>query len=444
MNSQDNHSHNSPANALILPDDAIRITCHRPLSKPMTTVVIVQLSRIIPTDLHIDLEWYRAEDKVFVRQQHQKTEKNRLSFHFVLSPGLYYLSVGLFTADWKDCLWWKDNIQFLRIPERTQHPRVNDVSQAAHHSYWRFLRQYAHGVQSDQLKIVRPQNDCDTVSEGMAYGLLLALAHNDRKTFDRLWQYVKSRLNNHGLMPWHFRVDDTILDRGSAADADQDIAFALIAAGKRWHHNDYQRAGIKLIHAIRRWDTAGSNMKPGDQWSNANIINPSYICPHYYSAFYQATNDRWWRQWEERSLRWLSQLQHPSSGLWPDWYCQNSQVPCPYDTNIFSYEAVRIPWRIYWAINQDMPILAPLLQAICPFFVEQALIHLRNSYTLSGQPLTQQLSGAFVAVSALVHQFCQYRSFPDIFTTYVIEWIPETYYDAVIQSLVLSTLAGFL
>jgi len=42
----------------------------------------------------------------------------------------------------------------------------------------------------------------DTVSEGMGYGLLLAVCFNEQALFDDLYRYVKSHFNGNGLMHW--------------------------------------------------------------------------------------------------------------------------------------------------------------------------------------------------------------------------------------------------
>jgi Glycosyl hydrolases family 8 len=41
-----------------------------------------------------------------------------------------------------------------------------------------------------------------TVSEGIGYGMLLAVYANDKASFDGLYNYYKSFLNDDGLMHW--------------------------------------------------------------------------------------------------------------------------------------------------------------------------------------------------------------------------------------------------
>src|SRR6266498_2091643 len=54
------------------------------------------------------------------------------------------------------------------------------------------------------LRVQRPENGNDTVSEGIAYGMLMAVYMADKTTFDGLWAYAKARRNGNGLMSWHY------------------------------------------------------------------------------------------------------------------------------------------------------------------------------------------------------------------------------------------------
>ena len=55
-----------------------------------------------------------------------------------------------------------------------------------------------------------------TVSEGMGYGLLLAVYHDDQTVFDQLWRYTAQYLNANGLMDWEVDPDGTVIGSGAA------------------------------------------------------------------------------------------------------------------------------------------------------------------------------------------------------------------------------------
>ena len=76
-----------------------------------------------------------------------------------------------------------------------------------------------------------------TVSEGIGYGMLLAVYMNDQTLFDDLWQYEQQHLGQYGLMDWNIKADGSGPADGGvgpATDADEDMAFALLMADKQW------------------------------------------------------------------------------------------------------------------------------------------------------------------------------------------------------------------
>ena len=116
----------------------------------------------------------------------------------------------------------------------------------------------------------RPENGNDTVSEGMGYGMLAAVYMNDQTTFDGLWAFTKANLDANGLMNWHLNADGAIAagGAGSATDADEDIAFALLMASDQWKGGTYLSDGVAMINAMRNNElfTDGS-MQNGDAWN---------------------------------------------------------------------------------------------------------------------------------------------------------------------------------
>jgi len=184
----------------------------------------------------------------------------------------------------------------------------------------------AHYVVSAGNGMLRVQRDAatdfDTVSEGMAYGMLLAVYFNDQATFDGLYKYVlahsSGRPEEYGLMHWkvnkngedvsefgikvpHPRVwtntnNGSIIasatkpaeigwsplseyDRKytSATDADADIALALAMAAKLWGSSanyNYSSEATKVMNSIITKD-----MKCG--WRNTGEL---FLGNGYYSA----------------------------------------------------------------------------------------------------------------------------------------------------------------
>ena len=64
-----------------------------------------------------------------------------------------------------------------------------------------------------------------TVSEGIAYGVMIAAMFDDQPLFDAFYQYALRWSNDCGLMSWYIAPDGSrALGNGAATDADEDMA----------------------------------------------------------------------------------------------------------------------------------------------------------------------------------------------------------------------------
>ena len=71
-----------------------------------------------------------------------------------------------------------------------------------------------------------------TVSEGIAYGMLIAVMCDDQALFDGFWTYARCFLNKSGLMDWYIAPDGArVLAPGAASDADVGDGPAAGGAG---------------------------------------------------------------------------------------------------------------------------------------------------------------------------------------------------------------------
>ena len=59
------------------------------------------------------------------------------------------------------------------------------------------------------LRVKRPSDGNDTVSEGISYGMLFSVYMNDKTTFDGIWKYEQKHLDPKGLMHWKISASDT-------------------------------------------------------------------------------------------------------------------------------------------------------------------------------------------------------------------------------------------
>ena len=141
------------------------------------------------------------------------------------------------------------------------------------------------------FRVQRPESNNDTVSEGIAYGMLIAVYMNDQPLFDGLWTYWKSVAVGGTMGP--LMVWNNTGGQGTATDADEDAAFAMLQASKKWVGGmdaagvSYATNATNLIHGVLASDMSGTFITGGSNYkaTGNTVTNPSYFAPAYYRVF---------------------------------------------------------------------------------------------------------------------------------------------------------------
>ena len=124
--------------------------------------------------------------------------------------------------------WWIANAIDPRVDSADIAGMREDTARIAGQ---KFLDEY---VEPDG-RVVRRDEGGDVVSEGQAYGMLIAVAVGDETRFRSIWKWTKTNLRRaDGLLAWRW-ADNTVTDVNSAADADLDAARSLVLAGRRFN-----------------------------------------------------------------------------------------------------------------------------------------------------------------------------------------------------------------
>jgi endo-1,4-beta-D-glucanase Y/predicted small lipoprotein YifL len=260
----------------------------------------------------------------------------------------------------------------------------------------------------DALRVQRPESGGDTVSEGIAYGMLLSVYANDQPTFDKLWQYSQHWLDGNKLMNWYISPDGTsVLGTGAASDADEDMAYALIAADARWggkgslstNYIDLANTQINLIWQYEVDHSHADVLLPGDTGFNTSplVINISYFAPAYYKAFGKVTGQTAnWNNVAKTSydiieLTLNAQNGNQSNGLVPAW-STNAGVPMapsgsPGMPIWHQLDSCRTPFRVAvdYCWNAE-PRALTYLQKITGFYSGIGAANIVDGYDLNGNP----------------------------------------------------------
>jgi endo-1,4-beta-D-glucanase Y len=209
-----------------------------------------------------------------------------------------------------------------------------------------------------RMKVIRPENGNDTVSEGIAYGMLIAVNMNDQALFDGLYAYWKSKkaagTSSAGLMTWCIPAGggSCAASGGSATDADEDAAFALLQAGKLWG-GSYTADGTALVKDIYASADINKTTKlPAGGSQFGEKYNPSYFAPAYYRAFAAVDSGNDWNGVITAVYDAIANIQG-TYGLVPAWCAASGGKQCAVasqnnDANdvLYQYDSHRTPMRI--------------------------------------------------------------------------------------------------
>lgn len=282
------------------------------------------------------------------------------------------------------------------------------------------------------LRVKRPKDPGleanSTVSEGIAYGLLIAVYMGDQSLFDQLWKYEQTVLGKNGLMDWYILANGK--DRGpngsgAASDADEDMAWALLMADKQWGGkgglgDTYFNIAKHQIEQVYNTEIQDDKLlKPGDGWGGWSTVNVSYFAPSYYRAFAKASGNDKWNQVLETSYDTLAKSLNATNGnvdngLVPAW-CTSDGAPNP---NVwktggggddapthYQYDSCRTPFRIGLDFCQNNEARAQSYVAkTSQFFANIGAKQIVDGYDLNGTPRPQYQGGqsaAFIGPAAV-------------------------------------------
>ena len=241
-------------------------------------------------------------------------------------------------------------------------------------------------------RVVRRDEGGDVVSEGQAYGMLIAVAVGDETRFRSIWKWTRTHLRRaDGLLAWRW-ADDTVTDVNSAADADLDAARSLVLAGRRFNAPDLAKDGRRLGVAILQTETVavGTGVAPtgdvnppgtwvagsgrtlvGGNWARTApyVINPGYFSPRAEWELFEASADRRWTDITrtQRVLGW----QFIGIGMLPPDWATVSEVGHAVPTGPvtggpvrFGLDAARLPVRFAESCDPEDRALARVMRPL--------------------------------------------------------------------------------
>lgn len=251
----------------------------------------------------------------------------------------------------------------------------------------------------------------DARTEGMSYGMMMAVQMDRKDIFDRLWLFSKtymyqSKGKYQGYFAWSVRPDGTKNAEGPAPDGEEYFAMALFFASKRWGDGeppfDYSiQARDILRHCLHQseiveggepmWDSSNYYIKFVPE---ASFSDPSYHLPHFYDLFALLADEQdryFWYKAAEASRQYLHICCDKDTGMAPE-YAEFDGTPKRlfHDWQFYS-DAYRVAMNIgldaAW-FNKD-ETLGDIVDRLQAFLSENTTLGEYYAYTIKGEPFDE-------------------------------------------------------
>jgi oligosaccharide reducing-end xylanase len=280
-------------------------------------------------------------------------------------------------------------------------------------------------VGSDEAYILDVINN-DVRSEGMSYGMMIALQMNKRDQFDSLWRWTIKHMRHNsgtrkGYFAWQCGTDGQMRDQNPASDGEAYFATALLFASARWGNTgafNYLKEAQDILYVMLHKEDNGvidsvTNMFNKQQKmvvftpyaAAAKFTDPSYHLPAFYEVWANAAvpgDQAFWKDAATTSRAFFSKTMHPTTGLAPD-YANFDGSPTGSGHSEFRFDAWRVISNLavdssWWGANPDA---AKLAERLLNFFRSAGLNSYGNQFELSGKPLPGERSPGLIAMNAL-------------------------------------------
>jgi oligosaccharide reducing-end xylanase len=278
----------------------------------------------------------------------------------------------------------------------------------------------------------------DVRSEGMSYGMMIAVQLNRKAEFDALWNWAMTYMYHDqaahpawGYFSWSLTTNGIPNDEMPAPDGEEYFATALYFAAGRWGNGtgifNYRAAADRLLKDLRHRQTIPGPTRRGSMTAGAifepdkklvrftpdavnwNHTDPSYQLPAFYELWARwgpAPDREFWAQAAQASRDFFLKSTHNQTGLAPD-YANFDGTPwaAPWnpDSQYFQADSWRtaMNWSVDWAWWAKDPRQRELSDRLQAFFEAQGIGTYGSRFTLEGKRLGRNHTTALVSMNAV-------------------------------------------
>lgn len=296
--------------------------------------------------------------------------------------------------------------------------RVNDVFQEVFFGLNRVYFEVG-----DSMGYISDLKNHDVRTEGMSYGMMIAVEMNRKDIFDRLLRWAQRYMLMRqgplaGYYAWSCKTNGTHNAEGPASDGELYMITSLIFASNRWGNHsgiDYLAEAQRLLRLAREGngqDSANALINPQHRLITftpsgfgARFTDPSYHLPAFYEVWARWAGDGHaddYKTYAAASRRYLHRCIAPLTALCPDLTDYNGKPLTPPGNRPmkgmqdFRYDSWRMPMNIAldfsWACA-DTAWQRRYANTVQDFFFNKGIDAYIDQYRTDGMPAERPYEG---------------------------------------------------
>ncbi len=262
----------------------------------------------------------------------------------------------------------------------------------------------------DLMAYVSDVKNHDARTEGLSYGMMVAVQLDKKEVFDRLWRWAKKNMQHQGgprdaYFAWSIEPKSLKHNsEGSASDGELYFITDLLFASNRWGNNtgiNYYAEAKRILDAMWSKDGKGGirnliNVEHkqitfvpddfGHNWTDPSYHLPSFI--EIWAAYANDGREQFYRDCADTARAFLHRACHPVTGLTAD-YTEFSGAPrsTPWMPAAFRYDSWRVPMNIamdYSWFAKDKEWQQDYARHIQDFLYSKGIDNFEDQFNLDG------------------------------------------------------------